>query len=155
MKFRYHYAFECLVILPLVAYLMYYTHDLSLIIPAFLGITWGSLFPDADHRFKKELHRNGFFHGLLIPVLFYALALYYQEYLVLASFLCLGHGLHLLLDIHLNPNKRVGYYTIAFWYVPLTKKQYRLSGKASTWWLFLSFVGSVAVFIITIWTVMI
>ena len=104
-----------------------------------------SLIPDIDAG--TRYHRFFLSHSIIPWVVVYLF-----NPTLLTALVCFAVGIHLILDIHINKQKMVGFYTIKFFKVLDVKnrgfKMIGLSGKQTTIWLIVNFLLSIMILLI-------
>lgn len=112
-----------------------------------------SLFPDVDAG--TRYHRYWLCHSIIPWVIVWLF-----NPMLLTALICLGVGIHCLLDIHLNRAKMTGFYTIKLFRVlklHLGSWEYKmigLNGIKSTLWLFINFLIAILILLIQIKVIM-
>lgn len=149
IKKKWHLFFNTIFLIPVGILIYYYILDSSILIPMiYLAIPIGAVFPDLDLAFGQRYHRHWLFHSILWLIVCWVLALMYPIFMLFIALLMYSVGIHLLCDMRFR--KVGGTYTIKLFEVPITRKVKGLNYGKSTLWLFLNFLLSIILLIITI-----
>ena len=108
-------------------------------VPLFIQtVAFGSTFPDWDQMVDRKTHRNWFTHSNIIAIILLPVCFFYNE-MPFWFFLLTMISMHLVCDIKLKKDQRVGFYCI------MKPNGRRMTGFNSTAWFFYNGITGVLV----------